>query len=101
MRRRGKNDRAATLSSTNPAKMDKDEKFESERAADWKSITTGVIYATLPKWLDVGIIGLLIFGGCCGNVSAVVRERRAYSTDDSLLIFISNRCLLWKRLSSQ
>lgn len=35
---------------------------------DWKSVAAGILFTSLPKWFDAGIVGLLIFGGCCGNV---------------------------------
>ncbi|KAH8689211.1 UPD-GlcNAc transporter [Talaromyces proteolyticus] len=45
------------------------EPFPEEK--DWKSVIVGVVCGILPKWVDAGVIGLLIFGGCCGNVFAL------------------------------
>jgi UDP-xylose/UDP-N-acetylglucosamine transporter B4 len=49
----------------------KEEKSEYEWSTgrrDWNGVTAGVLYSLLPKWFDAALIGLLIFGGCCGNV---------------------------------
>jgi solute carrier family 35 (UDP-xylose/UDP-N-acetylglucosamine transporter), member B4 len=48
---------------------DDDESLLSDDSpSDWKSVAAGVFVSALPRWLDAGVVGLLIFGGCCGNV---------------------------------
>ncbi|OKL58506.1 hypothetical protein UA08_06270 [Talaromyces atroroseus] len=43
----------------------------SNSNADWRSVVAGVVCSALPRWFDAGVVGLLIFGGCCGNVFAL------------------------------
>lgn len=42
--------------------------YEAPSQSDWKGLSAGVLFGILPKWFDAGLIGFLIFGGCCGNV---------------------------------
>ncbi|EED15953.1 UPD-GlcNAc transporter (Mnn2-2), putative [Talaromyces stipitatus ATCC 10500] len=44
---------------------------ETENENNAKSVTAGILLASLPKWLDATVVGFLIFGGCCGNVFAL------------------------------
>lgn len=44
---------------------------ETENRNNIKSVTAGILLASLPKWVNATVIGFLIFGGCCGNVFAL------------------------------
>ncbi|CRG89893.1 UDP-N-acetylglucosamine transporter YEA4 [Talaromyces islandicus] len=45
--------------------------YEPSGQREWKGLIAGILCGILPKWFDAGLIGLLIFGGCCGNVFAL------------------------------
>lgn len=76
----------------------KEEKSEYESSTgrrDWKGVTAGVLYSLLPKWFDAGLIGLLIFGGCCGNV------RRTLGIRGKFVLTGTHRSLRSRRSSSE
>ncbi|KAL1965314.1 hypothetical protein VTN77DRAFT_5916 [Rasamsonia byssochlamydoides] len=55
---------------------------------NWRNIISAVAYTTLPKWVDMGIIGLLIFGGCCGNVFALEAIIKDEPSSGPLITFV-------------
>ncbi|OXV05299.1 hypothetical protein Egran_06934 [Elaphomyces granulatus] len=59
-----------------------------ETKESWLSTAAAAAYATIPKWLNVGIIVSLIFGGCCGNVFALEAIIKDEPSSGPLITFV-------------
>ncbi|KAL1980891.1 hypothetical protein VTN96DRAFT_3348 [Rasamsonia emersonii] len=89
VRQRGnKNVSLAPNTKAGRGKENNQSEIDEETKTSWRNIISAIAYTTLPKWIDVGIIGLLIFGGCCGNVFALEAIIKDEPSSGPLITFV-------------